>query len=601
MAVHRPTPKDVMARTEGMFEEKRPFEPEWGDIRNWIMPSAGAFYNGTPEGHPGRDQIVDSVGEYALEALSAGIQASVFNPATVWLEQRLVGHDGALTHEERVWLDDTRDIQMQTYGSPASRFQVAVTMGVREFSAFGNGCVFEEERPGHFDRMPLFSAIALAELAIAENADGEPGEIARRFQMSAARAVEKWGLGNVGGNIAKAFGDGKLNEKFWFRHLVMPNGARDARRVDNRNFEFSSHTISEADKDDFVSESGFHEQPYIFFRWTRDAGQLYARGPGGRALAEVRMSQRVKVNTIQAAEKALNPPLAIADESVVDGDPDLRPAAPNYIDYDAVPNGRAAIEPILTGAQPLIGVEFLQFIHKGIEQGFLKPLLQLERDPKMTATQSLILEEEQLRGLAPLIGHLEAEMLGTLHARTFGILQRAGKFPPAPESLQRKHVRAAFVSPSARAQKLSEVRALSQRLDIMLPMIQLKPELMDLTDPVATHAWLGRTLGVPAQLDRTAEEFAALQQAQADARNQATQVDQTASLMAAAGKGAPALDAVRAAAGDQGAPDLDANAGSDGQGDGLDNLVAQLTGAAPGGSPSGPGNAGATPDNAGAT
>lgn len=555
----------VIAATDQMISDRRPFEAEWTEIRQWLLPASAPF-QGEEVGFPNRDRIVDSSGEMALDALSAGIVASVFNPATKWLEQRLVDVDDP-SWEERVQLEHETAVMLGVLGDPVTRFNVAAHMAVREFCAFGTGCLFVADRPDHPTRLPLFQAVPLAEIAVGEDEDDTPSRLVRRFRLTARQAATEYGVEALPKTIREALSsEATAGNRFWFRHYVARRRDRDPTSDHARNMPIGSWTVAEVDKT-LVRESGFQEMPYLVFRWLHVPGRPYGRGPGGKALPEIRMNNTLRKLTIEGAEKSLNPPLLVASDGVI-GDPDMRSAGISYVEADFILSGRDPIKPLLTATQPLLGVEFHDWIRRGIDEGFMKPLMQLERDPKMTATQALILEEEQLRGLAPLVAHLETELLGGLHARVRGILKRRRMLPPAGPGMEGREVRASFVSPSARAQKLSEVRGFSQRNDIMMPFLQAGAfDPGDGVDMLRSWRYLGETLGVPAHLDVPYDEGLRRAAQREAGRAQAVEIDQSATLMASAGKGANVLEALK---GPDGSFEVPGAGGAAGPGGGAD-------------------------------
>lgn len=580
---------EIRTETDRLVTERGPFEAEWAEIRRYMLPTAGEFYGPTTPGFPDRTLIDDSSGEQALDMLTAAIVASVFNPATAWLELRL--DFGIRTHAERLWLDEVKRIMLAVFASPQSRFPVVIAMAVREFAGFGTGAFFVEERPNHYEKLPLFRPVTMSELYVGTDENDMTGRLMRRFRLTARQALDRYNKRR--GDwlpppiVEAAEKPETAGNYFWFRHYIARRRDADGRRLDARGKPWGSWTLLDdapgSDGQQFVRESGYDELPLIAFPWLRMPGRPYGRGPGGKALPEIRMSNEIRRQTIEAAEKAIRPPLLIASDGVL-GDPDLRAAGENYVEPQYMHGRRAAIEPLLTGTQPLLGIEFHEWVRKGIDDQFMKPLMQLERDPRMTATQALILEEEQLRGLAPLVSHLETELLGPLFERVFAILMRMGFFPPMPASLGMgdRRVHATFVSPSARAQKLSSVRGFSQRMDIMAPVFQADPTMPShLFDVPQVNLWLGETLGVPPHVDFPIEDARARLDARDEAANQAAETDKLATLMASGGKLggiAPLLEqAAKGPNGTGAAPqDLDANAPPNP----VDQLVADLGGGA---------------------
>lgn len=541
MAAHIPTADQAFAHSDALFQSRSPHEPHWNELRDFIAPSGAGFTTMDAKGAQNRDRAVESTAEQASERLRDGVQDMVTNPATRWLNQKLV--DRVLDDDGKVWIEDSTDRQLQIFASPKSRFQIAAPQAYFQWLVYGTACMFIGDRPG---KVPLYTARPLAQIAIGEDDEERVNQLSWKFTYTADAAFRRWGA-MAGLKVATAAMDPKtaFNE-FEFRHLVRPRHQFDPTRRDNLSLRFESLWLGKEDKT-LVAVGGYPEFPYVVPRFAQRPGERYGRGVGSAALKDVKMLQRIAANTIQSAEKAILPPLMEADDGVM-GRSDLRPAARNRVSSEWLRAGKDPIKAIQLGVRPDIGNEFTERVVQAIEKAFKKRLLELERDPRMTATQVLAIEEERLRGQSPMVGLLEIEFLAQTHERTFNITLRNGGFAPLPASLSGAEIRAEFVSQAARAQRLGEARAIAQRWDIMAIPLQADPTLLEVQDMDATYREVGRILGVPARLDRPPERVAEIRSQRLEAAARAEQVDQAASLMAAAGKGAPALPAIQDAA-----------------------------------------------------
>ena len=71
----------------------------------------------------------------------------------------------------------------------------------------------------------------------------------------------------------------------------------------------------------------------------------------------------------------------------------------------------------------------------------------------------MILQQEKLQQLGPVVERLQDEFLSPIIERTYNILERMGAFPPIPddvaERLSAEEVKIEYISPLAQAQKMS--------------------------------------------------------------------------------------------------------------------------------------------------
>src|SRR3546814_4077959 len=57
--------------------------------------------------------------------------------------------------------------------------------------------------------------------------------------------------------------------------------------------------------------------PYMVPRWSKDAGEIYGRSPGWNALPDQKMLNEMSRTVLKAAQKAVDPPLMVADDGVL--------------------------------------------------------------------------------------------------------------------------------------------------------------------------------------------------------------------------------------------------------------------------------------------
>ena len=168
--------------------------------------------------------------------------------------------------------------------------------------AFGSACMYVEDRPG---KLPLFQTRSLAECFFAESAEGRVDTNFRWFELTARQAAQRWG-GKAGRRVTQAAEDTRRqDDSVRFLHAVYPRDSRRAPalsedgnaargyagRVGQLSLPYASCWIN-VDEMILVEEGGFHEFPYTCPRWLKRAGEVYGRGPGMKALADVKMLQR---------------------------------------------------------------------------------------------------------------------------------------------------------------------------------------------------------------------------------------------------------------------------------------------------------------------
>lgn len=269
-----------------------------------------------------------------------------------------------------------------------------------------------------------------------------------------------------------------------------------------------------------LHEGGYEEMPYVAPRWVKAAGEVYGRGPGMATLPDVKMLQEMSKTVLKAAQKIVDPPLQLEDDSL------LSPVrtVPGGLNFRRA--GSEKIEPLMTGANIPIGLDMLQDVRTRIREGFFIDQLQLHQGPQMTATEVLQRTEEKLRLLGPVLGRLQSELLGPMIERVFGMLSRRGELPELPPVLEEANYNIEYVSPLARAQRQIEANGLLRVFEIGGPLAQFDPSSMQVIKGDETVRWLGELFGVPNHLFLSRDEVEKLKQMQAEQAQQAQMLAQ---------------------------------------------------------------------------
>lgn len=153
----------------------------------------------------------------------------------------------------------------------------------------------------------------------------------------------------------------------------------------------------------------------------------------------------------------------------------------------------------------------------------------------MTATEVLQRIEEMSRLLGPMVGRVFTEFLDQVVGRVFGILLRNGFFNRPPEALEGQDIKVVYLSPLARAQKISEARAALQGNEMMAGYLELFPQMADNLNPDAMYRDVTEAVGMPQRWlndKEVVEQIRALRQQQQQAQEQAAMLKEGADTVA---------------------------------------------------------------------
>lgn len=455
------------------------------ELATYISPRRLGFVGVRTPGEKRLTQLYDSTGVHANQLLASGLHGMATNPASKWftlrvLSERVEQPDGKakdvneLPHV-RKWMSDVEHLLWQRLYQPGTGFSSAIDEAYLDLGAFGTAVIFVGQKD---DGSLLFQCRSLAECLIDENADGFIDTVDRKFEMTVRHIVQmcsdaidegaRWKLPET---VRKLAEDGKYDHKVWVIHSVHPR--EDSER--NREAELDAASMPYRDVYFMVEdmhvlhEGGYPEFPYLVPRWSKVPGEVYGRSPGMTALPDVKMLQAKELTYIKALQKNADPPMWLRDDGIV-GQTRTVPGGINYWRGD--PNQGVMMMPTaIQGLQAL--VESQQQLRDRIRNIFHVDVLQMIDQREMTLGEARMRLMERMRLLGPVVGRLEAELLGPLIARVIGVLNRMALLPPAPEEIQDKEYSVEFVSPLATAQKQEEMGAFASALQ---PLQMLGPE-----------------------------------------------------------------------------------------------------------------------------
>jgi hypothetical protein len=260
------------------------------------------------------------------------------------------------------------------------------------------------------------------------------------------------------------------------------------------------------------------------------------------ALADIKMLNKMSEVTIRAAQKQVDPPLLVPDDGFM-------------LPVRTIPGGlnfyrsgtRDRIEPLNIGANNPLGLNMEEQRRTAIRSAFYVDQLILGTGPQMTATEVVQRTEEKMRLLGPLTGRLSQELLQPLISRVYNILSRQKAYQPAPEFMANTNLEIEYVSPLAKAQRQGDIQSMTRLLELMTPLSQLDPSIMDYVDSDGISKHLIKILGVPASAVRGEREVSIMRAERAEQQAAMAEQQQLMQQAEAAGNAAPMVRAIDAA------------------------------------------------------
>lgn len=556
-AIHSPADAEgagVVARSDRLLAERANFTSMWQEIRDHFNPAGDAFTTKETNGVKTHQTLFDGTGEECSDLLAAGLIGMLTNGQTDWCAVQ--AEDDRLNDREDVaaWLQRSSRRMLGVFNGPAFGWAPQQHAKVKDLVDYGSGGMLLLDRPGFG---PTFVTAPIGQLCFTVDANGKVDGVFRRYPITAAQIVEKFSRAGdtLPDKIRKAAATPRsADDPFELIHAVQPRRGRDPRRADRANMAWAEHYVLR-DGGFVLRRGGYREFPWNTPRWPTRAGEAYGRGPGTKALADIKMLQRSMKSVIRGIETTASPSLMVSDDGVL-SPVRLTPSGVTVVRADAMMQAGDPIRPIKTGARPDVGEDFNEGVRRRVENAYFKPLLlkfQTGGKTPMTATQAIEISEEVLMLLGPVIGRLISEDLGPQIDRVWSMMVRNRWFEPPPAALDGAELKVVYRSPFAQAQQLGELRAVGRAVELLAPVVQANPGVLDNFDFDDTARRIWRASGAWMTGLRDPKKVREIR----DARNQAAEAEaqRQAAMEAAtvAGKAVPALAALGGGAGAGGA------------------------------------------------
>lgn len=530
----------ILTRWGTLKKEREPYMTQWLEISEHITPSRGRFLIGKNrnESRSRWNRIVDSSAVRAANILAAGLMSGMTDPASQWFALTTGTPNLDEAQAVKVWLDQVQRIMEMAF-TRTNTYQ-ALHQGWRDVGTYGvMAMVIAEDDREVFHCYPL----SVGEYAIGVDDRGVPDTLYRRFIMTAAQLVARFGRSKLSADVLRNFDAGQVDHEYKLIHAIEPRFDRQYGKRDSRNMPWRSVIIqidSDGTKDGILEESGFNEFPCVVGRWGASASDVYSEeSPGMVALGDVRQLQHEQKQKGNSIDYIVNPPL-IMPTAARDNEDDFEPGGRIYLDAPAQKDAVQSAWQVQMDINALR--QDIAEVQQRINQAFsvdMFLMLSGQQMGKMTATEVAERHEEKLMMLGPVLSRLNNEVLKPLIERTFSILYRAGQLPPAPPELAGVKLSIEYTSMLARSQRAIRANSLDQFLQRIGQVAQFDPNVLAkidsfrIVDEYADYLSVAPSVVVPTE--QAQQKIEAQQQAQQQAQ-QAEQMQQAADAVSKLGR-----------------------------------------------------------------
>ncbi len=487
---------------------RMPWKMHWRELADNYLPSRYDWLlsDGERAASKAINQfILDSTGTQGARTLAAGLLNGITSPSRPWFKLRIPGLRGRVNKKVQQYLDEVERRMLMVFAE--SNMYNAMGIMYLDLSIFGTAaCLIYED----FDSVVNFYNPPLGEYYLAGDATNRVDYFAREFNMQIRQVIDQWpdpSLWSERIQQAKALGGARLFETVQIAHVIETNDGS----IPSLNYPFPYRELywerkRSTNSGTVLQASGLFELNGIFPRW--EATSVYGVSPGMDALPDVIQLQ----HETKAKGKALdwmNRPAIVAPVELQNQPNAFMPGGVSFI------SGSNNITPqALHTVNPPLGEMSadIKEVQLRIREVFYNHLFNMisQLGTVRSATEIEARQEEKLVMLGGVLERFENEALDPMINRVFGIMNRAGLLPEAPEELEDLEIEIQYESILSVAQRAVGTIPTERFLQFIGQLSPLYPSVLNIPDIDQLARDYGIDTGVKASGMRSEDEVAEL-------------------------------------------------------------------------------------------
>jgi Bacteriophage head to tail connecting protein len=534
-----PKVKLLKDRYTQLKAEKAPWLALYQTVGEYVRVREQNFTGANLNGQFVTDKVFDNTGIKANTLLASAMIGALWpNGARTF---RITRPDNMVeTNEIKDWFDYVTRTMVKYMDDSHSGLRLALQEYMSDQGSFGTAglAVLENDDP---KKPILFRAWNVKGMVIDEGPDGFVDTVYNLRSMTLRQALQEYGYETLSSESRKRIDAGLLQEKVEILHCIEPRIARNPHGFGVLNMPIASIHI-EYSTGKILKESGFDEMPILVARFSKATDEIYGRSPAMDAMPDIIELNALWEAVMIASEKQLDPPLAVANNSVTgNGVVDTSAGGMNVIDTNGLGNVKDIIIPLYTVGEFNSVYKIIEKLEASISQAFMiDRLLDFNNETRMTAYETSV--RNQLRGesIGSVFARQEAELFTPLIERTFNLLFRRGYFGVLQGSTQEQMLLAqnrvpryipdaivntinqdeevfkiGYISPAKRIMQAEELQGLMTSVQFVTQAAAIDPNSRDALDMDMAVWKVAELSGTPTEIMNSEEDMAVIRQARA--------------------------------------------------------------------------------------
>lgn len=542
--------KDLRSYHESLKRERSEVERSWEFSLESTLPHRLPRDRRIKlEGARGAEILDDSPAK-SCSLLASNLLGTVMPPDREWFhigfETLGTKEDGKKSHQ--TYIEKADRVGYAHFS--ASNLYLCGHEFIQDAVAIGTALMFFDHEVGGKFR---FECAPAMDCTITEDAYGMVDEVFHEFEWTAKQIENRFPDAAKSIKVLQDAIEKEPTRRFTVLHYTGPVDDGDTPN-DKKMKYIQKYVFCEGSKDRDMhlleEPKGFHEFPWMVFRWSKAVGSVWGVSPTMNAIHDIQLLYHQVARKQDAIELDINPPMKTRQGNLptISGrqhrnDSTVPPGV--YLEF----SDPEAVQPLRPASNLNVADIDVQQQRQLIKDAyFINELLLNPESHGMTATEIEYRQQLIQRLLGPVFLRLTEEFLRPLVIRAYKILYRGGLLDNPPQDLRDKALKPTFVSPLARAQMSAEVLAaravMAEAVAYMRDTGDMS--LADVIDAEFYFRQLANMTSAPTGMIRSTEEVERRRKNR-EQMQQAAQVAEVAERAAgAAQKGASALGEMNA-------------------------------------------------------
>lgn len=494
--MHDPMSTRLLAKYEKAKQARTLFEPLFDECYEYALPMRKSFYFESV-GQRRDDKIFDETAVVGVQEFASRLQSGLVPNFARWADF-VAGSEIPDQNLDAVnnSLDEVTEYVFEVLQN--SNFGQEIHESFMDL-AVGTGVLLAEE--GDAINPIRFNAIPLPSVVLDTGPDDKIDHVFRQREVKVT-------------DIQVAYPKAVLSDKLQRQLNQSPDTKVKLLEVICRNYSKPNKEVHDfyvldvEDKAVCYTErfEGAGSNPFICFRWSKAAGEIYGRGPLINALSAIKTTNLTIELILENAQMAISGIYQMDDDGVVNTD------TINLVPGTIIPKamGSQGLQPIRAAGDFNVANLVLGDMRNNIKRALYNDMLGDPNKTPATATEVAERMADLSRRIGSAFGRLQAEMVQPVLQRVVYILKKQGRIEIP--SINGREVKVKSVSPLAQAQANQDISNVSRYLQLVGGTFG--PEVLNIlirSDDVA--AYLAKKFGVPDSLVRDKVEREQLLQA----------------------------------------------------------------------------------------